>query len=238
MPVFPFTFSFPIPGFRNPWASAPTSPTSATAPEYQKQQQEKPAGLHVEKPPVLGRPFGPITTGRGTLAPPALDQHEHLASGSGGLKRSRGWSPYTAGISASPSLSTTYASSSGYLDTPAKYREMAQGIVGVGAGEVVEEEMNLGHSGDSRSRRSEKSGRFVDSAGWVNAELGAYEARSVGSTCEFVITLSIFCLFYLLFSPRCFRCPHIPLRHGESMRVIMHAPPGFEPDIRPVYLSP
>ncbi|KAJ7170802.1 hypothetical protein C8R43DRAFT_981119 [Mycena crocata] len=101
---FPFTFKLAVPGL-NPFAApSEPQPQPQTGLGYSSQSPEKPRS----RPPA--RPNN-IHNRRPSPSP----------SPSAPLSRKRGWDPSLA----EPSQSTaTLASSSGYLDTPAKYREM------------------------------------------------------------------------------------------------------------------
>lgn len=92
---FPFTFSFSVPGLSNPFSSPTLSP---------------------HKDPVTAIPSP--TTGKQEIS----RRRPSPALPSGPTSRKRGWEP--AFVEPSQST-TTLASSSGYLDTPAKYRDMA-----------------------------------------------------------------------------------------------------------------
>ncbi|KAJ8487450.1 hypothetical protein ONZ45_g14328 [Pleurotus djamor] len=105
MPInFPFTFSFNVPGLTNPF-TPPLPPPSRPVPTNDEDR-------------IRNRNTDPLPTQRVNSqrrrpnpSPPAPP-----------LSRKRGWDPAFA----SPSQSaTTLASTSGYLDTPAKYRAMA-----------------------------------------------------------------------------------------------------------------
>ncbi|KAF8074573.1 hypothetical protein FPV67DRAFT_587665 [Lyophyllum atratum] len=98
---FPFTFSLSVPGLSNPFAMAPP------APDVDIDRPRQAAGKHDHNKKKL-----PITRRRPSPVP----------SPSVPLSRKRGWEPTFA----EPSRSTTTLTlTSGYLDTPAKYREMA-----------------------------------------------------------------------------------------------------------------
>ncbi|KAG5651566.1 hypothetical protein H0H81_008214 [Sphagnurus paluster] len=94
---FPFTFNLSVPGLSNPFTSSEqVPPTPVDRPGKQKQKITR------RRPtPAVAQPPSPVP------AP---------------ITRKRGWEPAFA----APSRSTaTLASTSGYLDTPAKYRDMA-----------------------------------------------------------------------------------------------------------------
>jgi hypothetical protein len=101
--TFPFTFKLSVPGLSNPFSVPPVTP-----PELPPVQDR--TGLHddAQKRPRRQRPSPSPTP---SLSPPPQQP----------LSRKRGWEPTFA----EPSRSTaTLASSAGYLDTPAKYREL------------------------------------------------------------------------------------------------------------------
>lgn len=98
---FPFTFSIAVPGL-NPF-STPSEPHSTPDPS---QSPEKPRA----------RPVRPHNVNEKRPRP------SPSPSPSAPVSRKRGWDPSLAEPSQS---SATFASSSGYLDTPAKYRETA-----------------------------------------------------------------------------------------------------------------
>lgn len=97
--VFNFTFSFPVPGITNPFAAQPVPP-----PE-----------------PIKAPPLQEKLT-RSQVGPRARPDHPSLPAPTP-LNKKRGWTPSTAEPSQPEPVK---ASSSGYLDTPAKYRDMAQ----------------------------------------------------------------------------------------------------------------
>ncbi|KIJ91203.1 hypothetical protein K443DRAFT_135537 [Laccaria amethystina LaAM-08-1] len=101
--TFPFTFKLSVPGLSNPFSVPPVTP-----PELPPVQDR--TGLHddAQKRPRRQRPSPSPTP---SLSPPPQQP----------LSRKRGWEPTFA----EPSRSTaTLASPAGYLDTPAKYREL------------------------------------------------------------------------------------------------------------------
>ncbi|KAJ7650161.1 hypothetical protein FB45DRAFT_887134 [Roridomyces roridus] len=100
---FPFTFSIAVPGL-NPFsapAETPSSPQSvpgpSQSPEKARARPTRPRNINERRPSPSPSPSAPVS-------------------------RKRGWDPSLAEPSQS---SATFTSSSGYLDTPAKYREMA-----------------------------------------------------------------------------------------------------------------
>ncbi|KAF7316790.1 hypothetical protein HMN09_00412100 [Mycena chlorophos] len=103
---FPFTFTLGVPGGLNPF-SAPSEPANATA-----GGSEAAASTQAQASPSKHR------------AQPARHSnvHDRRPSPAPPLTRKRGWDPSMAEPSQS---SATLAQSSGYLDTPAKYRELA-----------------------------------------------------------------------------------------------------------------
>ncbi|KAH9849842.1 hypothetical protein C2E23DRAFT_837511 [Lenzites betulinus] len=93
---FPFSFNLAVPGITNPFAAAAERDQAPAAVHYNANVQ------HSEVSASRRRPPSP------SLLPPR--------------SRKRGWAP----SSAEPSRPTSiHASTSGYLDTPAKYRDMA-----------------------------------------------------------------------------------------------------------------
>ncbi|KAI9062706.1 hypothetical protein FKP32DRAFT_822757 [Trametes sanguinea] len=96
--VFSFSFSLSVPGITNPF-TAPANPVQAPPPTDNTLHYESDV-LHASVP--RRRPPSP------SLLPP--------------LSRKRGWVPSSAEPSRPASMHT---STSGYLDTPAKYRDMA-----------------------------------------------------------------------------------------------------------------
>jgi len=93
---FPFTFSFSVPGLHNPFLAKP-GPTAT--------QSRKEGALSRQLASLPPSRFPPVNT----LAPPVP------------LARKRGWIPSEP----EPSHATTYpTSTTGYLDTPAKYRDV------------------------------------------------------------------------------------------------------------------
>lgn len=116
----PFSFTFSVPGLSNPFSKPPISyhppmPTASPAPN---------TGLPQLQFDMSGKQK--ITRRRPSPAPPL----------SAPTSRKRGWEPAFV----EPSLSTTtLASSSGYLDTPAKYRDMANNAAASGSGSHLDE---------------------------------------------------------------------------------------------------
>ncbi|KAF8202130.1 hypothetical protein BJ912DRAFT_1037791 [Pholiota molesta] len=150
--VFPFTFSFRLPGIINPFASFSTDPL-APPPNCKAKQEGRPHQSPVERQhpsQALSRTIPPLPLGPAPIHPaypsarpipiassvgtrrisradlPKINRPRPSPSPSPSpavLSRKRGWEP-----DPSPNWSTTsltLASTSGYLDTPAKYREMA-----------------------------------------------------------------------------------------------------------------
>ncbi|KAK7033189.1 hypothetical protein R3P38DRAFT_3393117 [Favolaschia claudopus] len=139
--MFPFTFKLPVPGL-NPFAQvetpseAPPNPGYASqSPEVRRSRPARPNNVHQRRPSPSPSP-APITS------------------------RKRGWDPSLA----EPSQSTaTLASSSGYLDTPAKYRDM----VGQHPGdeyEVEEMAMSVAEMPPPAKRRRGLAGSIVSTA--------------------------------------------------------------------------
>ncbi|KAK0440940.1 uncharacterized protein EV420DRAFT_1341517, partial [Desarmillaria tabescens] len=105
MSMFPFTFKLSVPGITNPFSAQAAAPSSSSVSATDQpipvpeQGFNNGKSVHRQRPPT--RSTSPV--------PQVL--------------RKRGWEPSFA----EPSLSTTtLASSSGYLDTPSKYRDMAE----------------------------------------------------------------------------------------------------------------
>jgi hypothetical protein len=126
--VFPFTFKFSVSGLFNPFASAPVLGS-----EQGTRSHQSPDTCHSQAvPPVypnhhpISHPIQiPQTSRRISRANlPKINRPRPSPSPSPApVSRKRGWEP-----DPSPTWSTTsltLASTSGYLDTPAKYREMA-----------------------------------------------------------------------------------------------------------------
>jgi hypothetical protein len=105
MPIFPFTFSLTVAGISNPFST-------------QAQSEPVPPIIHVQQH-QNGR-LGPRR--RPSPAAPLLTPSSSTSSLP--LSRKRGWEPSLP----EPSHAATFTTStSGYLDTPAKYRDMASG---------------------------------------------------------------------------------------------------------------
>ncbi|KAK0189263.1 hypothetical protein F5146DRAFT_1058683 [Armillaria mellea] len=104
--IFPFTFKLSVPGITNPFsAQIGTPPSTDVSPPDQPNPALPEQGINNGKSVRRQRP----PTRSTSPVPQVL--------------RKRGWEPSFA----EPSLSTTtLASSSGYLDTPSKYRDMAE----------------------------------------------------------------------------------------------------------------
>ncbi|TFK39514.1 hypothetical protein BDQ12DRAFT_665338 [Crucibulum laeve] len=102
---FPFTFKLTVPGLSNPFATPDPPQIPVLAPASEENTSDRPrnrAGMQK----ISRRPPSPASS------PPVP------------VSRKRGWEPSFAEPSQS---TTTLASTSGYLDTPAKYRAMAAG---------------------------------------------------------------------------------------------------------------
>lgn len=97
--VFPFTFKLNIPGLANPFSKSNQTPTVSTSHESDMNRNRA----------VLRK----ITRPRPRLSPSPSPSPAPLS-------RKRGWEPSFAEPSQS---TTTLASTAGYLDTPAKYRQ-------------------------------------------------------------------------------------------------------------------
>lgn len=97
---FPFTFRLPVPGLTNPFYQVPSTPAESSDRSPGSTSTKHPEMMKItrQRPsPILSSPEAP-------------------------LSRKRGWEPTFAETSRS---TTTLASSNGYLDTPAKYRDIA-----------------------------------------------------------------------------------------------------------------
>ncbi|KAF5359997.1 hypothetical protein D9758_007632 [Tetrapyrgos nigripes] len=102
---FPFTFSFAVPGLSNPFATpSPPDPKKAGPSNSQ----------------TNGSIDDDILNLRNSTPNPANNSRDRRTPSH---SRKRGWEPSFAEPSQS---TTTLTSSNGYLDTPAKYREMAE----------------------------------------------------------------------------------------------------------------
>ncbi|KAL0572072.1 hypothetical protein V5O48_009890 [Marasmius crinis-equi] len=114
---FPFTFNFSVPGLSNPFSPPPLGPPS---------------------PPVISGASTRITRQPNMNSIDSETEEDILNIGPGSshlsprlpspqrTSRKRGWEPSYPEQSRSKAQ-TTLASSTGYLDTPSKYREMAEG---------------------------------------------------------------------------------------------------------------
>ena len=126
--VFPFTFKFSVSGLFNPFASAPV-----LASEQGTRSHQSPDTCHSQAvPPVypnhhpISHPIQiPQTSRRISRANlPKINRPRPSPSPSPApISRKRGWEPDPSPTWSTTSLTLT--STSGYLDTPAKYREMA-----------------------------------------------------------------------------------------------------------------
>ncbi len=109
--MFSFTFKLAVPGLANPFSPSSPSPSSVASTSSLSQTSASDGAIKAER----------LTTGSGRV----LSRRQRPRSNSPApapLTRKRGWEPSYP----EPSLSTTtLASSSGYLDTPAKYRDLA-----------------------------------------------------------------------------------------------------------------
>jgi len=112
--VFPFTFTFAIPGLRNPFAATPP-PVPQLLPKITNSQARN---------TVIGndRPISRIRAGLQKIDRPRPPTSPSPPPTS----RKRGWEPSFSESSAS---SATVTPSSGYTATPAKYRDLARSIV-------------------------------------------------------------------------------------------------------------
>jgi len=126
--LFPFTFIFNAPGLPNPFngpqeSSSVTSGSRPLAPDS-LHSQDVPAPPYIHNQALLQAGYSPNTLRRTSRADlPKINRPRPSSSPSPApTSRKRGWEPTFAEPSRS---TTTLASGSGYLDTPAKYREMA-----------------------------------------------------------------------------------------------------------------
>ncbi|THU91948.1 hypothetical protein K435DRAFT_862946 [Dendrothele bispora CBS 962.96] len=118
---FPFTFNFKVPGLSNPFSNPPLPDPGASSSFHSHSNHDDPNA------DILNIRSNDVHTYNNPTLP-----NRHLSSGLVGHRderrtpsqsRKRGWEPSFA----EPSQSMpTLASSNGYLDTPAKYREMAE----------------------------------------------------------------------------------------------------------------
>lgn len=106
--VFNFTFSFGVPGIVNPFLAQAETTDASTQPNA------------ATSAPVLEK------LSRGQVGPRSRLDHASLPP-SAPLSKKRGWAPSSSEPIQPVSVN---ASSSGYLDTPAKYRDMVQGGAG------------------------------------------------------------------------------------------------------------
>ena len=102
---FPFTFSLNVPGISNPFSAQGQKSIVQSEPDLPRVGTLQ---VQHERPRPLRRP---------SPTPPIISPVVPLS-------RKRGWEPSVSGPSLAAASST---SSIGYLDTPAKYREMASG---------------------------------------------------------------------------------------------------------------
>ncbi|KAF9024756.1 hypothetical protein BDZ89DRAFT_1114533 [Hymenopellis radicata] len=110
--MFSFTFKLAVPGLANPFS--PPSPSTSAVASTSRLSQTSPSDGDIKAER--------LTTGRGRV-PSRRQRPRSNSPAPPPLTRKRGWEPSYP----EPSLSTTtLASSSGYLDTPAKYRDLAQ----------------------------------------------------------------------------------------------------------------
>ncbi|KAE9405234.1 hypothetical protein BT96DRAFT_934967 [Gymnopus androsaceus JB14] len=144
---FPFTFSLSAPGISNPFSAPPLPPKAVSCnPGYPAESSHSNANSNAKR----------------RHPSPSPSQNDN----SRGLKR--GWEPSFA----EPSQSMpTLASSNGYLDTPAKYREIAeQQKKGLGAGfnrddfEQIEQNSTADEQQPPTKRRRGLAGSIVSTA--------------------------------------------------------------------------
>ncbi|PSR80360.1 hypothetical protein PHLCEN_2v6745 [Hermanssonia centrifuga] len=97
---FPFSFKFSVPGVANPFTASTTHPAPGLSESVDGMHASVKTDRNLRRPP----------SSSSSLAPPQP------------LSRKRGWVPSSSEISIPQAVS---ASTNGYLDTPAKYRDMA-----------------------------------------------------------------------------------------------------------------
>ncbi|KAG6914244.1 hypothetical protein DXG01_001494 [Tephrocybe rancida] len=140
---FPFTFKLSVPGLSNPFVrpeQLPPMPGDKLGKVSMQAQSQPKQRLQITRPRPPSSP-----------APVPMP-----------ASRKRGWEPTFASTSRS---TTTLASTSGYLDTPAKYREMAER--NASADEFHEVEMFADHDGEMpppAKRRRGLAGSIVSTA--------------------------------------------------------------------------
>lgn len=106
---FPFSFVFSVPGMVNPFAPVPSSQAAGPSRTVEAATMNGTANWPVDVKPLSS------DLPRRRLPTPTMSQPQLLS-------RKRGWAPAIS----EPSESTTVpASTSGYLDTPFKYRDLS-----------------------------------------------------------------------------------------------------------------
>ena len=109
MPAVPFSFKFAVPGVSNPFTHTGTREHALAPGKANSHERDAPAAMHPSATADsrhTRRPASPC------LVPPQP------------LAKKRGW----VLPNAEPSVSTAAGSTTGYLDTPSKYRDMAENI--------------------------------------------------------------------------------------------------------------
>jgi len=118
---FPFTFNFSVPGLSNPFTNPPPPESTSTAgPSHSNSQPD--ADILNIRSNTHDSHYGSLNS-NGHLSPNIQTDLGSRGRRTPSQSRKRGWEPSFA----EPSQSmTTLASSNGYLDTPAKYRDLAE----------------------------------------------------------------------------------------------------------------
>ncbi|CAK5269386.1 unnamed protein product [Mycena citricolor] len=144
---FPFTFKFAVPGL-NPFATQEPQPVPVAS-----------SSSGPFRPPTSPARHRDRHTRPQTI--PDRTSSSRSPSASAPISRKRGWDPSLA----EPSLSTTtLTSGSGYLDTPAKYREMAISSRRGDDSEVTEMAMSVPDLPPPAKRRRGLAGSIVSTA--------------------------------------------------------------------------
>ncbi|EIM86533.1 uncharacterized protein STEHIDRAFT_121455 [Stereum hirsutum FP-91666 SS1] len=140
--VFNFTFSFGVPGIVNPFLAQAETTDTSTQPNA------------ATSAPVLEK------LSRSQVGPRSRLDHTSLPP-SAPLSKKRGWAPSNSEPIQPVSVN---ASSSGYLDTPAKYRDMVQGGVGYAGREQSAEVEETDQDIHPSKRRRTFTGAVISTA--------------------------------------------------------------------------
>ncbi|GLB43232.1 hypothetical protein LshimejAT787_1301330 [Lyophyllum shimeji] len=144
---FPFTFSLSVPGLFNPFSRARSADhntlTDSSSPGQRPGNPAPPQKQPQKKLPITRRRPSPVPS-----------------PSPGPISRKRGWEPTFA---AEPSRSSTPTIASGYLDTPAKYKDMAASR-NASADEFHEVEMFAEELPPPTKRRRGLAGSIVSTA--------------------------------------------------------------------------